>query len=88
MAGIRRADDEHASLVYLAVAFMRGTGQLIAGPLLAAFFTLGLRWGGAWLGLPFVFAGFLQILAGVIVCSVKDRSRLARYEASEGEEES
>jgi hypothetical protein len=67
---------------------MRSAGQLIAGPLLAAFFTIGLRWGGAWLGLPFVFAGFLQILAGLIVFSVKDRSRLARYDEEEEEEES
>lgn len=83
VAGIRRADDEHASLVYLAVAFMRCAGQLIAGPLLAIFLTLGIEWGGAWLGLPFIFAGFLQILAGFIVFSVRDNTK-AKAEDGEG----
>ncbi len=89
VAGIRGANDEHASLVYLCIAFMRCVGQLTAGPLLAAFLTLGLKWGGAWLGLPFVFAGFLQILAAAIVFTVRDKTEAARGEdaTEEGEAE-
>lgn len=80
VAGIRGADDEHASMVYLSVAFMRCIGQLSAGPILAAVFTVGLNWGGAWLGLPFVFAGFLQIIAAAIVFSVRDKGEAVRGE--------
>lgn len=67
-------------MVYLSVAFMRCIGQLSAGPILAAVFTVGLNWGGAWLGLPFVFAGFLQIIAAAIVFSVRDKGEAVRGE--------
>ena len=78
IAGIAGVDDVHknqTSLLYLCTSVMRSTGAIVAGPLLAEALRVGLRLGGNWLGLPFFVAGCLQVIAAVIVCSVRDKSK-------------
>jgi hypothetical protein len=63
------------SLLYQCVAFMRCTGAIVAGPLLAEAMRAGLRLGGGWIGLAFIVAGVLQVFAACVVFSVKDRTK-------------
>lgn len=47
-----------ASTMYATVNVLMGMGVIVAAPAVAAFFKLGMRLGGAWIGLPyFVVAG-------------------------------
>lgn len=78
IAHVAAIDDEQkhqASLVYLCISFMRCTGIIVAGPLLAEAFRFGLRLGGSWLGLPFLMAGCLQVMAGIIVFAVREQPK-------------
>ncbi|POR35886.1 Uncharacterized protein TPAR_03920 [Tolypocladium paradoxum] len=61
---------EHTGLLYAMMSFLENTGSLIAGPLLALTFRVGLDSGGVWIGLPFIGAGFLFSLAAAIVFGV------------------
>lgn len=64
---------EHHGLLYTCISVVRSLGQLTAGPLLSWAFQLGMKWGKEWYGLSFVLAGLLQIVAVVIVFSVKSK---------------
>ncbi|KAE8448084.1 hypothetical protein EG329_009849 [Mollisiaceae sp. DMI_Dod_QoI] len=44
---------EHIGQLYALIAVVEVVGALIAGPSLAQFYIVGLRWKGAWVGLPF-----------------------------------
>lgn len=68
-------DDRHQSLVYVTSSIMQAIGSIVAGPLLAEAFNLGIRWGRAWYGLPFAFAGLLQFVAAVIVFTSRRKGR-------------
>lgn len=68
-------DGKHQSLVYVTSSIMQALGSIVAGPLLAEMFNLGLKWGRAWYGLPFAFAGLLQLVAAVIVFASRQRKR-------------
>lgn len=61
---------EHTGMLYAMMSLLENAGSLIAGPLLALIFRLGLVWGGIWIGLPFIGAGLLFSLAAAIVFGV------------------
>lgn len=42
------------------ISTLEAVGILIAGPLLAISFRIGMQGGGAWLGLPYIVAGLQQ----------------------------
>lgn len=65
------AGQEHIGSLFSAISVVEIVGSLIAGPSMAAAFRIGLRWGGAWLGLPFFGASGLLMGAVVIMFGVR-----------------
>ncbi|CEJ83810.1 hypothetical protein VHEMI03266 [[Torrubiella] hemipterigena] len=53
--------------VYTTMSLMETIGELIAGPMLARLYRVGLGWGGDWIGLPlFAIAGLFTIAAIIV----------------------
>jgi MFS family permease len=78
-------DPEHRSRLFTLVGMLETAGTMYSGPLLAGLFSLGMRKGGQWIGLPYlVLAGFAA-MALVVMAFV----RLPKGQAvgGEGEEE-
>jgi hypothetical protein len=63
-------DKTHVNTMYTTISVFETMGSIIAGPLLAGAFRIGLKLGGAWIGLPFLAAGCLFGSAAVIVISI------------------
>lgn len=58
-------DQQHKGQLYAAVAVVETVGKLVAGPAFAQLYIVGLRWKGAWVGLPFFGLSVICGLAGV-----------------------
>lgn len=43
---------------------MEIASALVATPVLAGLWALGLKWGGAWIGLPFIGLGVVVVVGG------------------------
>lgn len=53
--------------LYAVISVIEGVGSLIAGPGMAWIFTLGMGFGGFWVGLPFaVAAGLFAVVSQVV----------------------
>ncbi|KAK4219174.1 major facilitator superfamily domain-containing protein [Rhypophila decipiens] len=63
--------DSHIALLNSSIAWVETAGAMIATPLLAGSFRLGLSWAGIWTGLPFFLAGCLFAFATVVVLFVR-----------------
>lgn len=63
----------HTGVLYSLMSLLESTGALIAGPLLAVTFRIGMDWGGIWIGLPFIAAGFMFSAAMIVVFSIQPR---------------
>lgn len=61
------------STVYTGVAVVSSAGGIIAGPILAMTFKVGMRAGGRWLALPFYVVAALCFLILMAVCRVQLR---------------
>ncbi|PQE05738.1 Major facilitator superfamily domain general substrate transporter protein [Rutstroemia sp. NJR-2017a BVV2] len=62
-------DAEHVARLYAIIAVVETSSALLAGPMVAGLYEMGLEWKGAWLGLPFWgLAGVLTIGAGGTWC--------------------
>jgi len=60
-------EEHHLGVVNSLVAFMEMTGLMMAGPVLAKSLSIGMQWGGPWIGLPFLIAaGFLAIATAIL----------------------
>lgn len=60
---------DSVATVYTTMGFMEAIGELIAGPMLARLYRVGLGWGGDWIGLPFfAIAGLFTIAALIVWC--------------------
>ena len=57
-------DKQHVGRLYSVIAMVETVGGLIAGPSLAGFFALGLKWKGLWIGLPFFAVAAITLIAG------------------------
>ncbi|EHK18451.1 uncharacterized protein TRIVIDRAFT_158459 [Trichoderma virens Gv29-8] len=68
---IALAGEQHTAMLFAAMSVLQNIGMLIAGPLMAWAFRVGLRWGGAWIGLPFISTGCLLTCATCIVFGVR-----------------
>ncbi|KJZ73966.1 hypothetical protein HIM_06634 [Hirsutella minnesotensis 3608] len=80
------AGKRNVGMLYTTMSVMENLGTLIAGPLVASTFQLGLDWGDGWIGLPFIAAAALLTCAGVLVAMVK--SKKLDYATKEEEERS
>ena len=56
-------ESEHIAMLYTVISICETIGMLVAGPLLAVSFRTGMDWGGDWLGLPYIAAGSLFVVA-------------------------
>lgn len=62
--------------LYTIIGVLETVGILIAGPLLAFSYRVGLAWEGAWIGLPYIVAGGLFALAALTLSLVVNMSHL------------
>ena len=64
---------EDISTTYSAITMLRAIGGSISGPMCAWLYSVGLRHQGeAWIGLPYLVAGALFVLATGMVASVRN----------------
>jgi len=66
-------EQEHLGMLYGAVAVLSYGGILAGGPLIAEAFSLGLRIGGTWTGLPFLVSAGFFFFASMTISFVKLR---------------
>lgn len=62
---------EHTGLLYTVTSIFEAVGGLIAGPMLAQLFRIGLSWGGGWIGLPYFAAGLTCMVSLLVVSLVR-----------------
>jgi hypothetical protein len=60
-------EEHHVGTVNALVSFMDNIGLTAAGPLLAKSLSIGLNLGGAWIGLPFLFAALMFSFSSAIL---------------------
>ncbi|KAH8682567.1 major facilitator superfamily domain-containing protein [Xylariales sp. PMI_506] len=65
------AGENNIAMLFTAMSVVQNIGLLVAGPLLAWVFRVGLRWGGAWTGLPYFATGCLLSCAACIIFGVR-----------------
>jgi hypothetical protein len=70
---VTMAEGQPTSLLFTTMSVLECLGLLISGPLLATTFKIGMEWEGAWIGLPFILAGWCLACATVITISVRVR---------------
>lgn len=63
--------ETHVGLFNTTIALAEAVGSMIAGPLLAALLKAGMAWEGAWMGLPWMVATGLYLLAGLAVSCIR-----------------
>ncbi|KAF2124112.1 MFS general substrate transporter [Dothidotthia symphoricarpi CBS 119687] len=63
-------EPDHGGVMSTFIALVQSAGMMVSGPLLATAFALGLSFGGAWRGLPYVVAAGFFLVAGCLVCCV------------------
>ncbi|KAH9214752.1 major facilitator superfamily domain-containing protein [Leptodontidium sp. 2 PMI_412] len=80
-------DPQHTSRMYTLVGIVEALGSMYAGPALAGFFTVGMRWKGLWLGLPYFWLAFQCSLVALGLCFVNLRSAIAGKSAESEEEQ-
>lgn len=61
----------HRGIMFTTVTMFEGLGAMIAGPVFAAYFQIGLHWGGIWIGLPFFASGLLFAICLSVLFSVR-----------------
>ncbi|RAK73277.1 putative MFS multidrug transporter [Aspergillus fijiensis CBS 313.89] len=72
---------DRVGTLYSSAAAITSSGMVIASPLLAYAFRLGLRLGPAWFGLPFLLAGGMYLLASVSLLHLRVPDRVHADEA-------
>lgn len=59
-----------AGAVNATASLFETAGMLVAGPITAHLFAVGIRWGNAWMGLPFLFAGTVTSIGLLLMVAV------------------
>ncbi|KAJ5648884.1 uncharacterized protein N7484_002607 [Penicillium longicatenatum] len=62
---------DHVGTLYSALAISQSIGMLIAGPLFAYLFRLGMHLGNGWMGLPFLQAGLCFAFAAAALLRIR-----------------
>lgn len=65
------AGPERTGALYSVMAVLDSIGMMTAAPATAAVFKSGLRWGGMWIGLPYILSGVLMTISTVILFAVR-----------------
>ncbi|RDW89025.1 hypothetical protein BP6252_01057 [Coleophoma cylindrospora] len=63
-------EPHHIGTLFNTISLLQTAGSIIAGPLLANTFKLGLKLDGIWIGLPFMVAGCLLSFAAVVIWTI------------------
>lgn len=63
----------HTGMLCSLMSWLESTGALVAGPLLAITFRIGLDLGDMWVGLPFIAAGVMFSSAMIVMFSLHPR---------------
>ncbi|PYH40629.1 MFS transporter [Aspergillus saccharolyticus JOP 1030-1] len=66
--------ESHVGLFNTTIALAEAVGSMIAGPLLALLLKAGMKWEGVWMGLPWMAATGLYLLAGMAVVCIRTSS--------------
>ncbi|KAJ5578742.1 uncharacterized protein N7459_007706 [Penicillium hispanicum] len=74
---------DHVGTLYSAVTLSQSIGTVIAGPLFAYLFKLGMHFGDAWMGLPFLQAALFYVVATVAVWNIRLSRKPSSSEADE-----
>ncbi|KAI0539742.1 major facilitator superfamily domain-containing protein [Xylaria digitata] len=64
-------DPAHRSRLFSLVGMVEVLGSVFSQPLLAGLFTLGLKWHGVWIGLPYLGLAALIALSGALLLFVR-----------------
>lgn len=68
---VTMAEGRQTGLLFTSMSLLESIGLLVAGPLLAATFKVGMGWGSVWIGLPFISAGLCLLCAAAIVLVIR-----------------
>jgi MFS family permease len=60
-------EEHHVGTVNSLIGFMEMVGMTVTGPLLAGGLSVGLKLGGAWVGLPFIISGLFFVVSTAIL---------------------
>jgi MFS family permease len=80
-------DPSGVSIVYSAITMLRGIGASVSGPIYAGLYSVGLRYGGVWLGLPFLAAGVFFAGGLALLLCLKDAQGGTGHESGEDQED-
>lgn len=74
-------------LLYSSIAFFETTVGLIAGPMYAGLYKVGGRWGGGWIGLPYMVAGGILATAAVLIGVIRGKLIDGKIDGEDNEDE-
>ncbi|THW02892.1 MFS general substrate transporter [Aureobasidium pullulans] len=64
-------DSRHVASMYTFLNLLNTAGAILASPLLASTFVLGMRWGGDWQGLPYLCLGVLGTVSAMALFLIR-----------------
>ncbi|KAI5249346.1 MFS general substrate transporter [Aureobasidium subglaciale] len=62
---VQFVDPAHIASMYTLLNLLNFAGAIVASPLLAGTFVLGMKWGGVWQGLPYMCLGALGVVSAI-----------------------
>ncbi|THW17623.1 MFS general substrate transporter [Aureobasidium pullulans] len=77
-------DERHVASMYTFLNLLNTAGAILASPLLASTFVLGMKWGRDWQGLPYLCLGFLGTISTTALFLIR-QSTSRTEEAATGE---
>lgn len=80
------AGQQNTAMMFSVLAITASIGEFISAPLMAYCFRIGLKTGGAWIGLPFIVAGCLWGTAALILVGMSSHHEHDEQEQEEREE--
>lgn len=79
-------DQTNVALLMTMLSVFMTVSELISGPLLAQMFHVGMKWGGAWIGMPF-FTCAVMLAVGTVMVICVPVGRLGKSRARTTSEE-
>lgn len=79
-------EDHHIAILNTLIGITESVGVMVASPVLAMSLSLGLKMGGAWIGLPFLLAALFAMIVTTIAWAFRPPKRVVGREVEEEEE--